>query len=91
MSVILRIFEDLLCLLLDPVEVALAILVESCQDSRASRAEYAIVILLMSFSSCFVYSHNLVYYPFRKVIVVCMEGSSEVMQRALLERGVGSC
>lgn len=91
MSIILRIFEDLLCLFLDPVEVALAILVESCQDSRASRAEYAIVILLMSFSSCFVYSHNLVYYPFRKVIVVCMEGSSEVMQRALLERGVGSC
>ena len=65
MSIILRIFEDLLRLFLDPVEVALGILVGVCQDSRASRAEYAIVKLLMSFSSCFVYSHNLVYCPFR--------------------------
>ena len=65
MSTILRIFEDLLCLLLDPVSVALATHVEPGQELRASRAEYAIVKLLMSFSSCFVYSHNLVYCPFR--------------------------
>lgn len=89
--IFLRIFEDLLCLLLDPVSVALAPHVEPGQEPRASRAEHAIVILLMSFSSCFVYSHSLVYYPFGEIFVVCMEGPSEVMQRALLERGVGSC
>lgn len=65
MSTTLRIFEYLLCLFLDPVGVALAPQVESSQELRASRTEYAIVKLLMSLSSCFVYSHNLVYYPFR--------------------------
>lgn len=87
----LRFFEDLLCLFLDPVGVALAPQVEPSQELRASRAEYAIVILLMSFSSCFVDSHSLIDYPFGEIFVVCMEGPSEVMQRALLERGVGSC
>lgn len=86
-----RVFEDLLCLLLDPVSVALAPHVESSQEPRASRAEHAIVILLMSFSSCFVDSHSLVYYPLGEVFVVCMKGPSEVVQRALLERGVGGC
>lgn len=89
--IFLRIFEDLLCLLLDPVSVALAPHVEPSQEPRASRAEHAIVILLMSFSSCFVDSHSLIDYPFGEIFVVCMEGPSEVMQRALLERGVGSC
>jgi hypothetical protein len=88
---LLRIFEDLLCLFLDPVVVALAIQVEPSKELRASRAEYAIVKLLMSFSSCFVYSHSLVYYPFGKIPVVCMKGPSEVVQRALLERGIGGC
>lgn len=87
----LRIFEDLLCLSLDPVGVAPAPHVEPSQELRASRTEHAIVILLMSFSSCFVYSHSLVYYPLGEVFVVCMKGPSEVVQRALLERGVGSC
>ena len=88
---LLRIFEDLLCLFLNPVGVALAPHVEPSQELRASRAEHAIVILLMSFSSCFVYSHSLVYYPFGEVIVVCMKGPSEVMEGALLERGIGGC
>ena len=87
----LRIFEDLLCLFLNPVGVALAPHVEPSQELRASRTEHAIVILLMSFSSCFVYSHSLIYYPFGEVFVVCMKGPSEVVQRALLERGVGGC
>lgn len=87
----LRFFEDLLCLFLNPVGVALAPRVEPSQELRASRTEHAIVKLLMSFSSCFVYSHSLVYYPLGEVIVVCMEGPSEVVQRALLERGVGDC
>lgn len=87
----LRIFEDLLCLSLNPVGVALAPHVEPGQELRASRAEHAIVILLMSFSSCFVDSHSLIDYPFGEIFVVCMEGPSEVMQRALLERGVGDC
>ena len=87
----LRIFEDLLCLSFDPVGVAPTPHVEPSQELRASRAEHAIVILLMSFSSCFVYSHSLVYYPLGEVFVVCMKGPSEVVQRALLERGVGGC
>lgn len=87
----LRIFEDLLCLSLNPVGVAPAPHVEPSQELRASWTEHAIVILLMSFSSCFVYSHSLVYYPLGEVFVVCMKGPSEVVQRALLERGVGSC
>lgn len=91
MSIILRFFEDLLCLFLDPVGVAPAPHVEPSQELRASRAEHAIVILLMSFSSCFVDSHSLIDYPFGEIFVVCMEGPSEVMQRALLERGVGDC
>lgn len=44
---LLRIFEDLLCLLLDPVSVALAPHVEPSQELRASRAEHAIVIELL--------------------------------------------
>lgn len=91
MSIILRFFEDLLCLLLDPVSVALAPHVEPSQELRASRTEHAIVVLLVSFSSCFFDGHSLVYYPFGEIFVVCMEGPSEVMQRALLERGVGGC
>ena len=87
----LRIFEDLLCPSFDPVGVTPAPHVESSQELRASRTEHAIVIFLMSFSSCFVYSHRLVYYPLGEVFVVCMKGPSEVVQRALLERGVGSC
>ena len=87
----LRIFEDLLCLFLNPVGVALAPRVEPGQELRASRTEHAIVILLMSFSSCFVDSHGLIDYPFGKIFVVCMEGPSEVMQRSLLERGIGGC
>lgn len=87
----LRIFEDLLCLSFDPVGVAPTPHVEPSQELRASRTEHAIVILLMSFSSCFVDSHNLVDYPFGKIFVVCMEGPSEVMQRSLLERGIGGC
>lgn len=91
MFIFLRVFEDLLCLLLDPVEVALAIHVGSCQESRASRAEYAVIIVQMSISSCIFYSHSLIYYPFGEVFVVCMKGPSEVMQRSLLERGIGGC
>lgn len=87
----LRIFEDLLCLFLNPVGVALAPHVEPSQELRASRTEHAIVILLMSFSFCFVYSHSLIYYPFGEVFVVCMKGPSEVVQRSLLERGIGGC
>lgn len=90
-GIFLRVFEDLLCLFLNPVGVALAPHVEPSQELRASRTEHAIVILLMSFSSCFVDSHNLVDYPFGEVFVVCMKGPSEVVQRALLERGVGGC
>lgn len=90
-GIFLRFFEDLLCLFLDPVGVALAPQVEPSQELRASRAEHAIVILLMSFSFCFVYSHSLIYYPFGEVFVVCMKGPSEVMQRSLLERGIGGC
>lgn len=91
MFIFLRVFENLLCLLFNPVEVALAIHVESGQESRASRAEYAVILVQMSISSCIVDSHGLIDYPFGEIFVVCMEGSSEVMQGALLERGIGSC
>lgn len=64
MFIALRFFEDLLCLFLDPVGVTLALPVEPSQGLQALRTEHAIVILLVSFSSCFVYSHNLIYYPF---------------------------
>lgn len=75
----------------DPVGVAPTPHVEPSQELRASRTEHAIVILLMSFSSCFVDSHSLIDYPFGEIFVVCMKGPSEVVQRALLERGVSGC
>lgn len=89
--IFLRVFEYLLCLLFNPAEVAFAVHVVSGQESRAFRTEYAIIIIQMSFSSCVFDSHSLIDYPFGEILVVCMEGPSEVVQGPLLERGIGGC